>query len=554
MNDNMYSPFSSPSISDSLDDDNRAAQSSTSKRSAGADSDDFSFYEAFFGGGGDGNVAKRRRVVDNAEPIPLSSIAALPTGFGQEQNLTSNMLYQNLDLSSLGEVRFPSSKSSTGVQSQQTHQKHQQPMPIDILSTMKPSSSQDNDPFSPLPITAKPSVSHDSLASFMRENLSMMPPATETPPPSAVVAAALLLNKDARKELPAPTVNSDKQAKKKSAVPRKPKKITRRSSSTESDVSNLLPHYSDREIQPLATNEDSNWLSDFLSFVRSDVVEVFQATTKDVENRSNSKKIVPGQVGIRCRFCAHLPRTERVRRAACYPSSTKKIYQSFTMMIRDHLCHCTAMPEDVKAKYVSLKDQATQGAADSKRYWASSATELGMVDSSDERIIVMKDPENVRNSNSDADVRPADSLPVLPQGAVLSSDFAMAALPDLSVDLSNSQNNHHALLFDHSDQTIASPYTFLLVQQVKRVFLTQDEIIGNRRSLPMGLPGFGCNYCDAAGRKGGKCRLFPARRRTLAGKLQDLHEHLIKCPLCPAETKQELENLKQQHRDRKSVV
>lgn len=133
----------------------------------------------------------------------------------------------------------------------------------------------------------------------------------------------------------------------------------------------LLPYYS-RRLLPLATSDDENWLSEFLCFVRSECVEVFKATPEDVAARMNSKKVLPGQVGIRCKFCAHLPHRERTGRSSSFPSSTDRIYQSLTMMLRDHFTKCTAMPPEMRDRYLSLKANASQGATDSKRYWIDS--------------------------------------------------------------------------------------------------------------------------------------------------------------------------------------
>jgi len=51
-----------------------------------------------------------------------------------------------------------------------------------------------------------------------------------------------------------------------------------------------LPHFSKRRCVPLATDEDENWLSEFLCFIRSELVEVFRASNDDVASRINSKK------------------------------------------------------------------------------------------------------------------------------------------------------------------------------------------------------------------------------------------------------------------------
>ena len=141
----------------------------------------------------------------------------------------------------------------------------------------------------------------------------------------------------------------------------------------------LAPYYQ-RRIVPLSTEDDENWLSEFLCFVRSHCAEVFVASNEDVASRMNSKKVLLDQVGVRCRFCAHLPHRERTGRSSSFPSSLSRIYQSLTMMLRDHFTKCPAMPDHLKERYLCLKANASQGATDSKRYWVESAKSLGLVD------------------------------------------------------------------------------------------------------------------------------------------------------------------------------
>jgi len=121
-----------------------------------------------------------------------------------------------------------------------------------------------------------------------------------------------------------------------------------------------IPHFSERAYVPLAIDEDQNWLSELLCFVRSEVVEVFRANVDDLRSRNSSKKICLGQVGIRCRFCAHLPVGSRAGRSSSFPSSLDRIYQSLTMMLRDHFGNCNAMPSPTKEKFLRLKRKTTQ--------------------------------------------------------------------------------------------------------------------------------------------------------------------------------------------------
>jgi len=128
-------------------------------------------------------------------------------------------------------------------------------------------------------------------------------------------------------------------------------------------------------------------LSPFLCFVRSQCIEVFEASTEDVAVRMNSssKKVLHGQVGFRCRFCAHLSLRERAGRSSCFPSSVSRIYQSHTMMIKYHFTECMEMPPSLKDQYLCLKENVSKGVTYSRKYWIS-AFILGLRDSEKQGI------------------------------------------------------------------------------------------------------------------------------------------------------------------------
>lgn len=152
--------------------------------------------------------------------------------------------------------------------------------------------------------------------------------------------------------------------------------------------------------RPLGTDQDEGRLSRFLCLVRSTCIEVFvfeqetaniNTSTKPERNGGNmkptythkrSKKIRKNQVGLRCRFCAHLSHRQKANRSTCFPSSLNRIYQSVTMMIRDHMAVCEYMPHDVRERYAHLKCFTKRGDNESKSYWIDSAHYLGLYDGS----------------------------------------------------------------------------------------------------------------------------------------------------------------------------
>ncbi|CAB9528003.1 expressed unknown protein [Seminavis robusta] len=262
---------------------------------------------------------------------------------------------------------------------------------------------------------------------------------------------------------------------------------------------------------PLASEEDHNWLSEFHTFVRNEIVEVCFATADDVAARNISQQVFLNQVGIRCKCCADMNPAEKAPRAMAFPSSIAQIYQSFTMMLREHFTRCSGMPEDIKEKIVALKQGKTaQGATNSKEFWEHSAKGLGMRDT--EKGIIMT--ERTR----------AAAKSLLPYGA----DAAQQQLQ---------KDEPIQVIFDDEKEMAQSDYNFTLLRQVQRVHLHADECRGNRKTLQVGLPGLACKHCSLVGRMG-QSRVFPVKKRTLSTKLEDMYQHLMRCTVCPSETKE----------------
>jgi hypothetical protein len=130
---------------------------------------------------------------------------------------------------------------------------------------------------------------------------------------------------------------------------------------------------------------DEYKLSEHQNFLRQQI-EAFQATQDDVmtHTRGRNKPVQLGQVGIRCRHCAHLPVSRRQKGSTYFPSNKLGIYQAAQNMSTAHIqCGlCTEMPEAHKLKFMEImsakKPNCSNGAG--RPYWAQSATQLGLVD------------------------------------------------------------------------------------------------------------------------------------------------------------------------------
>jgi hypothetical protein len=146
----------------------------------------------------------------------------------------------------------------------------------------------------------------------------------------------------------------------------------------------MIPHYEtnyNRRIL-LAMSTDTDSLSDRQCYVRSEMVEIFSASDKEVSARHSkgAQKLVMGQVGIRCVFCSHLRSRDRAERAVCYPSSISRIYQTVADMQRFHFEQCREIPDQIHQVYKKLKTTRPRGVGSPQTYWVDSAKALGLID------------------------------------------------------------------------------------------------------------------------------------------------------------------------------
>jgi hypothetical protein len=146
--------------------------------------------------------------------------------------------------------------------------------------------------------------------------------------------------------------------------------------SQEPSIPNKLPFC-------LAQPADHNILSEHQQFLRFQI-EVFEASEKDVRThvRGRNKPIVLGQVGIRCRHCAHLTASRRQKGAMYFPASTIGLYQAAQNMCTAHIqCGlCTEMPDPIKDHFKQLIATKSFTSGAGKPYWSKSAKAMGLVD------------------------------------------------------------------------------------------------------------------------------------------------------------------------------
>ena len=94
--------------------------------------------------------------------------------------------------------------------------------------------------------------------------------------------------------------------------------------------------------------------------------------------QGRNRAVVKGQVGLRCRWCAHIPVHRRAPGAIYYSSSLDGLYQAGQNMAKNHFCKdCNNIPVPIKKKLTELRGTRRR-APGGKRYWAEGARAIGI--------------------------------------------------------------------------------------------------------------------------------------------------------------------------------
>lgn len=141
----------------------------------------------------------------------------------------------------------------------------------------------------------------------------------------------------------------------------------------------------------LALPSDKGVLSPYQRLIRESI-QVFEAQTVDIDFFANSqgrnRKVELGQVGVRCRYCAHRPLHWCGRGAVYFPGSLSTIYQAAQNMAANHFLPgiCEDMPDQVKNQFneesQKKKEKSSKRSA-GKEYWECACRSLGLEDSGD---------------------------------------------------------------------------------------------------------------------------------------------------------------------------
>ncbi len=165
--------------------------------------------------------------------------------------------------------------------------------------------------------------------------------------------------------------------------------------------------------------------------------------------------------------------------------------------------------------------------SDAKKYWIHAAKKMGLFDTSDHGMDIT-DASRLRATQ------------IAPFGTSHEDHTPAAAVAARIALVSPNENRH------------VPQYLKALFEHVQVVTLAKSERVGNRKTLARDLPGLGCKKCACKGRLG-LCRVFPARRRALPAKVEDLFQHLKRCPLIPVQEREVLVHLHAQYQQQKDA-
>jgi hypothetical protein len=148
---------------------------------------------------------------------------------------------------------------------------------------------------------------------------------------------------------------------------------------------------------PLYLDYDEQVLTTYQCLLRKQI-ELFAAGPDDVRGSAQGRNtpIGLGQVGIRCRHCAFLPKNARARGAVYYSKTIDGLYQVAQNMSKLHLCKtCHKIPTSTRAELVTLhlvKNRASGG----KEYWSECLQVLGVYEG--KGCLRLRRPPSVKSS------------------------------------------------------------------------------------------------------------------------------------------------------------
>lgn len=134
---------------------------------------------------------------------------------------------------------------------------------------------------------------------------------------------------------------------------------------------------------PVLAPNDRQAMTPYQVMLRQSL-EYFTAVEDDVRTtvQGRRKPVMPGQLGIRCRYCSHLPVAGRMRAAVYYPRSLMNLYQGAQNIASVHFQQCTEFPPEVLQRLMEEKPRRDFSRV-GKPYWSETCRQLGIYEEQD---------------------------------------------------------------------------------------------------------------------------------------------------------------------------
>ena len=269
---------------------------------------------------------------------------------------------------------------------------------------------------------------------------------------------------------------------------------------------------------PLHVSDEWHCLSEHDILIRKELCEFFTVTKNNLKLKRKNDNVSIGQVGVRCKICAHLPIKQRTKDSVCYPSSLSNICKATRDLVKKHVSICPKMQDSFRDEIQLLSKNIKKPNEIVQQYWIDSAKELGVANRCDSGVMFVRDPKSQS---------PVDQI----------RDFFNSSKPNQTII------NRGVLSPKDKDQM--TDFVALLLLQVQRCKFKKGDVRkgtgSHRRDRKIGYPGLACIYCADKNNFG---RFFPYSAKGLAEYTTlSIHAHLNTCELVPQEVKSSLSYL-----------
>lgn len=143
-----------------------------------------------------------------------------------------------------------------------------------------------------------------------------------------------------------------------------------------------LVSHAPKFVLTMALPSDSRCLTVYQILLRQSL-EYFSATQEDVDARvrGRKQKIRLGQIGVRCRYCAHLKTKHRGRGAVYFPKTLINVYQAAQNIASAHFCAegtcCPFVPTSIIHE-IDIQKPRRDASKAGRSYWVEACSNLGV--------------------------------------------------------------------------------------------------------------------------------------------------------------------------------